>query len=118
MGAESLIVAQPCACVVLLCFYLVVWSCADLDPPHGVSYFPFYRPRESAGYSGGKGEERERRRLPGLSDPSSPSCGSCQSCRCQQGQLHIMALSVTSAMRRHHLPVMAFHPVPTDVVVN
>ena len=33
MGAESLIAAQPCARVVLLCFYLVVRSRADLDSP-------------------------------------------------------------------------------------
>ena len=29
-----------------------------------------------------------------------------------------MALFVTSTMRRRHLPVMAFHSVPADVVVN
>ena len=33
MGAESSIAAQPCARVVLLCFYLVVRSRADLDSP-------------------------------------------------------------------------------------
>ena len=43
-------------------------------PLHGVPYFPFYRLRESMGYSEGKGEERERGRRPGSLGPS-PSCG-------------------------------------------
>ena len=117
MGAESSITAQSCARVVLLRFYLVVRSRADLDPPHGAPCFPFYRRRESTCYSGGKGEERERRRLSGSPGPSS-SCGSRQSYRCQQEQLHVVTLSITGAMRRRRLPVMAFHPVPVDVVVN
>ena len=41
-----------------------------------------------------------------------------RSCRCQQGWLHVVALFITSAMRRRHLPVMVFHSVPVDVVVN
>ena len=88
-----------------------------VDPLHGMSCFPFYKPRESVGYNGGKGEERERGRLPGPPGPS-PSCGSRRPCRCQQGWLHIVALSVTGAMHRRHLPVMALHSVPADVVVN
>ena len=39
-------------------------------------------------------------------------------CRCQQGMLHVVALFVTGTMRRRHLPVMAFHSVPADFVVN
>ena len=51
-------------CVLVSCSYVSI-SCSDLmripiDPLHGAPCFPFYRPRESAGYSGGKGEERER----------------------------------------------------------
>ena len=30
----------------------------------------------------------------------------------------VMAMFVTDAMCRRHLPAMAFHSVPTDVVVN
>ena len=41
-----------------------------------------------------------------------------RSCRCQQGWLYVMALFVTAAMCRHHLPVMVFHSVLADVVVN
>ena len=29
-----------------------------------------------------------------------------------------MALFITGVMRRRHLPVMAFHSVPADIVVN
>ena len=39
-------------------------------------------------------------------------------CRCQQGQLHVADLSVTGATRRRRLPVMAFHSVPVNVVMN
>ena len=102
----------------LLCFYLVVWSRADVGPPSWGALLSFYRRRESVGYSGGKGEEQERRRLLGSLGPSSPSCGSRRSCRCQQGWLHVAALFVTSAMRRRHLSVMAFHSVLADIVVN
>ena len=50
--------------------------------------------------------------------PSSPSYGSRRSCRCQQGRLHVVALFVTSAMHRRHLPVMAFHSIPANGMVN
>ena len=112
----------------LLGYAFVSCSCADLywilmdrsvqDPLHGVPYFPFYRPRESAGYSEGKGEERERGRPPGSPGPSSPLCGSRRPCRCQQGRLHVAVLSVTGAMRRRHPPVMALHSILADIVVN
>ena len=36
----------------------------------------------------------------------------------KQGRLHVAALFVTGAMRRRHLPVMAFHSVLADVMVN
>ena len=36
----------------------------------------------------------------------------------QQGQLHVVAVSVTGAMCRHRLPVMALHSVLADVMVN
>ena len=39
---------------------VVLCSCAPTPPSHGVPCFLFYRRRESAGYSGGRGEERER----------------------------------------------------------
>ena len=102
---------------VLVSFSCVPTSCF-FAPLHEAPCFPFYRRRESVGYRGGKGEERERRRLPGLSGPSSPSCGSRRFCRCQQGRLHVVALFVTGTMRRRHLPVMAFHSVPANVMVN
>ena len=89
-----------------------VSGCWELDR------FPFYRTRKSMGYNRGKGEERERGKLPESSGLSSHSCWSHGFCRCQHGQLHVAALSVTSAMRGHRLSVMAFHPVPTDIVVN
>ncbi|XP_066316064.1 jasmonoyl--L-amino acid synthetase GH3.3-like [Miscanthus floridulus] len=38
--------------------------------------------------------------------------------RYQQERLHIAALFVTGTMCRRHLPVMAFHSVLADVVVN
>ena len=44
--------------------------------------------------------------------------GSFFSCKYQQGWLHVAALFITGTMRRHHLPVMTFHSIPTDVVVN
>ena len=45
-----------CSCAFISWFGIVrIWI-----PLHGVSCFPFYRRRESMGYSGGKGEERER----------------------------------------------------------
>ena len=54
---------------VLLSHVLVSCFCVDLDllgfrwvdPLHGAPCFPFYKPRESADYSGGKGEEQERK---------------------------------------------------------
>ena len=64
-------------------------------------------------------EKRTRGRSPlGLSGPSSPSSGLRRPCRCQQGRLHVMALFVTGALHKRHLPVMTFHSVPTDIVVN
>ena len=38
---------------------LMLCSCVQISPFHGAPCFPFYWRRESAGYSGGKGEERE-----------------------------------------------------------
>ena len=81
--------------------------------------FPFYRPGESTGYSGGKEEnERESRRPSGSPGHSSPSCGPRRPCRCQQGRCHVAALSVTGAMCMRRLPVMALHFVLADIVVN
>ena len=66
MGAESSIVAQPCVRVVLLRVYLVFRLVRGdsigppwVDPLHGTPCFPFYRPRKSTGYDGGK-EKNER----------------------------------------------------------
>ena len=60
-----------------------------------------------------------RRRSPlGSLGPSFPSRGSRRPCRRQQGQLYVLALSVTGVMRRRRLPVVAFHFVLADVVVN
>ena len=41
-----------------------------------------------------------------------------QSCRCQQGRLHVAALFITGAMHGRRLPVMAFHSVLANIVVN
>ena len=38
--------------------------------------------------------------------------------RRQQGWLHVVALFVTNTMRRRCLPIMVFHSVPVDVVIN
>ena len=82
------------------------------------SCFPFYRRRGRYRLHERERDKRGGRRLLGSPGPSSPSCGSRRSCRCQQGRLHVTALFVTDAMRRRRLPVMAFHSVPTDIVVN
>jgi hypothetical protein len=67
-----------------------------------------------------KGERRiTGRKSPlGSLSASSPSCGSYRPYRHQQGQLSVVALSITSAMCGHRLPVMALHSVLVDVVVN
>ena len=103
---------------------MFVWcSCVFLDldrsaPFMGHIAFPFIgQGKVQVTAEGKEKNERDRRRLPGLSGPS-PSCGSRRSCRCQQGQLHVVALFFTGAMRRRHLPVMVFHSIPADVVVN
>ena len=51
-------------------------------------------------------------------EKSSRIVGSRRPCRRQQGQLHVVALPITDAMRRRRLPIMAIHSVLADVVVN
>ena len=63
-------------------------------------------------------ETGERGRLSRPPGPSYPLCGSHRPCRCQQGWLHVAALSVTGAMCRRRLPVMALHSVLADIMVN
>ena len=89
------------------------------DAPYGTPCFPFYRPRESTGYSGEKiGEEEGEEVLQDHGVLLFPSHGSRRPCRRQQGQLHVAALSVTSAMRRHQMPIMALHSILANVMVN
>ena len=38
-----------------------MWCDCWLDATYGMPYFPFYRPRESMGYSGGKKKNRRER---------------------------------------------------------
>ena len=80
--------------------------------------FPFIGQGKARVTSEEKRRMRERRRPLGSSGPSCPSFGSRRPCRCQQGQLRVAALSVTNAMRRHRLLVMAFHSIAADVVVS
>ena len=88
-------------------------------PFHGAPFFPFYRRRETVGYRGEKGEEQEReegfqdRRVllllhAGPVDPVDVNRDGSTSQPC----------FVTGAMRRRHLPLMAFHSIPANVVVN
>ena len=62
-------------------------------------------------------EEKEKKKASRIAGSFS-FMGSRRSCRCQQRRLHVMALFVTGAMRMRHLPIMAFHSVPADVMVN
>ena len=57
MGVESSIAAQPCARVMLLCFYLVVWSHADMDPPSWGALLPLLLAKGKHGL-----QRRKRRR--------------------------------------------------------
>jgi len=52
-------------------------------PLNGTPCFPFYRPRESRGYNGGKRGKMRRRRSPPESSGPFPSCGSHRPCRRQ-----------------------------------
>ena len=54
-----MIVAQPSARVMLLVSILIDRFLIGLGALHGTPCFPFYRPRESTGYSEGK-EKNER----------------------------------------------------------
>ena len=82
----------------------------------GHSAFPFIGQENARVTAEGKRRTRESQRPSGSPGPSYPSCGSHRPCRCQQGRLHVVALSATGA--RCRLPVMALHSVLVDVMVN
>ena len=116
-----------CCSAMCLCCVLVgsrfngfVWTwlesirCLLMERPA----FPFIVQGKARVTTEGKRRTRESQRPSGSLGPSYPSCGSRRPCRCQHGRLHVAALSVTGAMRRRRLPVMALHSVLADVVVN
>ena len=65
-----------------------------------------------------KGEEREGEGFKGCWVLLLLHAGPADPVDVNQGRLYVTALFITSAMRRHHLPVMAFHSIPVDIVVN
>ena len=122
LRARSLLghVFVPCSCVFISCSdrFRVIRSVLDGSIlSMGRPAFPFVGQGKAWVTTEKKRRMRGRRSPLGSLGPS-PICGSRRPYRCQQGQLHNTALSVTSATRRRRLLVMAFHPVSTDVVVN
>ena len=115
-----------CLCCVLVGlrfdgFVMVRSGLASIDrsiPFVGRPAFPFIGQGKARVTAEGKRRTRESRRPSRSQGPSSPSYGSRRPYRCQQGQLRVAVLSVTSAMRRRHMSVMALHFVLTNVVVN
>jgi hypothetical protein len=115
-----------CLCCVLVGsrfdgFVMVRSGRASIDrsiPFVGRPVFPLIGQGKARVTAEGKRRTRESRRPSGSPCPSYPSCRSLRPCRCQQGRLHVAALSVTGAMRRRRLWVMALHSVLADVVVN
>ena len=92
---------------------------SDFCPPAWDAMLSLLYTKEKHGLQRRKREEtRGRGRPSGLSGPSYPSCRSHQPCRCQQGQLHVVTLFVSSAMRRRRLPIMASHSISAGIVVN
>ena len=87
-------------------------------PSMGCPAFPFIGQGKARVIAEEKRRIKGRRSPSGLPGPSSSSCGSLRPYRCQQGQLHVIALSVTGATRRRRLPIMAFHSVLVDILMN
>ena len=100
-------VLMSCSCVPILC--------PDLDP---LSWGALLLGEGKARVTEEEKEKNEREKKAFRVVGSFSSMRARRSCRCQQGWLHVVALFITGAMRRRHLPIMAFHSVLADVVVN